>query len=84
MLSKIFAKLPNLKKCEIVKTDLQTFLFTNTIRVRTMTCCVAINLLSLTPDMKQQNVAEFLYLLFDCSTAAWPGVTKLKSYKICT
>ena len=72
MLSKIFAKLLlqlNFKNnCGIVKTDLKT---TDTEGM--MTCCVmsvAINLLSLTPDIKQQNVAKFLYLLFDCSTAA--------------
>ena len=72
MLSKIFSKLLlqlNFKNnCGIVKTDLQTI---DTEGM--MTCCVmsvAINLLSLTPGMKQQNVAKFLYLLFDCSTAA--------------
>ena len=38
MLSKIFAKLLNFKKCEIVKTDLQTFLFTNTGKNDDMLC----------------------------------------------
>ena len=69
MLSKIFAKLllplNFRRKKKLAWFVNRSYLQIMTSRITYFVLSLAINLLSLTHDMKQQNVAEFLYLLLD-------------------